>query len=411
MTIATTARNAGLQDLVTMLREQHVRKVDMVVPASALRSVDGQVQVSGVEPILLDDGVQEANGLYAPTQVFDEGLSDKLDIPLKYVRRLRESRPDLMDANVNGWLRGRGATMEKGPDWDGANPGAGWVEKTVAIPGDSRSFMLRTFRSDDDSGIARALLSNSYSIVDNLDVLMEALGAVREAGVEAYVDRANLTERRMSVEIVVPEIEVLATELLRGYRNPFGSDFERWRGIADREGLGYGGEEPVVWAGFKITNSETGGGAFTITPQAKVKVCANGLTLSNDVVRAVHLGGRLETGVVNWSAETQRQNLELIKAKTRDAVATFIDIDYMTAAIAKITEKAMVEVGSDEVKVITKRAKFTEPEQDMILDFFIRGGQTTRGGIMQAVTAASQMVDDADQAHDMEAKALAVLTA
>lgn len=409
MTITTAARNTGLQDLVAMLRDQHVRKVDMVVPASALRSVDGQVQVAGVEPVLLGDGVQDPNGLYVPTQVFDEGLSDKLDIPLKYVRRLRSERPDLMDANVNGWLHGA-------PELYRATAVPVSVDTVVekardAIPGDSRSFMLRTFRGDDGPGIARALLSNSYSIVDNLDVLMEALAGVREAGVEAYVDRANLTERRMSVEIVVPEIAVLATELLRGYRNPFGSDFERWRGVADREGLGYGGEEPVVWAGFKITNSETGGGAFTITPQAKVKVCANGLTLSNDVVRAVHLGGRLEAGVVNWSAETQRQNLELIKAKTRDAVATFIDVDYMTASIARITEKATAEVRSEEVKVIAKRAKFTEPEQDMILDFFIRGGQTTRGGIMQAVTAASQMVDDADQAHDMEAKALTVLTA
>src|SRR6478735_3612449 len=340
-TVETTARNSGLQDLVTMLQEQHVRKVDMVVPASALASVNGQVQVTDT------------------------------NLPFAF------EHPD----------------------------------KPGAIK-DQRSFMLRTFVGDGEGpGIARALLSNSYQIVDNLDVLVEALGVVKEAGVEAYVDRCNLTDRRMSVEIVVPEIQVLAEELLEGYRNPFGSDFDRWRGVADREGLGYGGKEPVVWAGFKITNSETGGGAYQISPVAKIKVCANGLVLSKDVVRAVHLGGRLEDGVIRWSAETQRQNLELIKSKTRDAVTTFLDRDYITSCIAKITEQAVKEVRTDEVKVIAKRAKFTEQESDLIFDYFVRGGQTTRGGIMNAVTAASQMVADADQAHDMEARALAVLTA
>src|SRR6478735_11547292 len=97
-TVETTARNSGLQDLVTMLQEQHVRKVDMVVPASALASVNGQVQVT--DTILSDDGVTSAGQTFTPTSVFDEGISDKLGIPLKYVRTLRAERPDLMDANV-----------------------------------------------------------------------------------------------------------------------------------------------------------------------------------------------------------------------------------------------------------------------------------------------------------------------
>lgn len=403
----TMVRNAGLAELVEMLRTQHVRKVDMVVPAGAIRSEEGAIRVTGVEPILMDDGVYDPAGTYNPTTVFDEGISDKLGIPLAYVRKLRADRPDLMDANVNGWLHGRQASITRTYD----------DVTTVdiehhAIPGDQRSFMLRTFASEGDSpGIARALLSNSYAIVDNLDVLMEVLDAVRGLGVDARVDRANLTERRMSVDIVVPEVQVLAEELLKGYRNPFGADFDRWRGIADREGLGYGGEEPVVWAGVRISNSETGGGAYSIVPTMKIKVCANGLVLTQDAMRSVHLGGRLEAGVIRWSKDTQAQNLQLIRSKTRDAVTTFIDTDYMTAKIAEITEKAAQPVKSDEVKVIAKRAKFNETEQDMILDFFIRGGQTTRGGIMNAVTAASQLVEDADAAFDMDARALSVLTA
>jgi hypothetical protein len=403
--IQTHVRNADLSDLAAMLQEQHVRKVDMVVPASALRSVEGEVQVSGVEPIMDTDGVTDPNGLYVPTSVFDSGLSARLDIPPAYIKRMRDGRPDLIDANVNGWLHGA-RELWSGPALEG-----GTVIRD-AIPGDKRKFLLRTFRGDDDDkGIARALLSNQYAIVDNLDVLMATLDVLREMGVNGKIDRCSLTETRMTVDVVVPEISVLAETLLAGYRNPFGADFDRWRMIADREGLGYGGNEPVVWAGFRISNSETGGGAHTIVPAMKIKVCANGLVITKDAVRAVHLGGRLEPGVINWSEDTQQKNLDLIVSKTRDAVSTFLDVDYMARTIADIEGKADKEVTSDEVKVIAKRAKYTEAQQNSILDYFIRGGQTTRGGIMQAATAASQMEKDADVAYDMESKALTLLTA
>lgn len=399
--IRTEARNAGLQDMVALLQEQQARKIDMVVPASRLRSIEGEMQVSGVEVILNEDGVTDANGLYRPTEVFDEGVSEKLGIPLAYMRRLRGSRPDLIDANVNGWLHGRKPKMR------------GEEVIREAVPGDERSFLFRAFRGDaDEKGIGRALLSDRFAIADNLDVLMATLDGIREIGREVVIDRASLTERRMSVDIVCPEVQVLAEGLLKGYRNPFGSDFERWRGVADREGLGYGGEEPVVWAGLNISNSETGDGAFRVVPKMKIKVCANGLVITKDAVRSVHLGGRLDRGVVRWSQETEEKNVALVKAKTRDAVMTFLDVEYMQRVIADLTEKGEKPVEDhDEVKVITKRAKFTDAQTAEILKFFTRGGQMNRAGVMAAVTAAAQMQPNADTAFEMEEKALAVLTA
>lgn len=385
----TEARNADLTELVEMLQAQQVRKVDMVVPASRISSEGGDMYVTGVEPILMDDGVMNANGFYRPTRVFDEGISEKLGIPLTYVRRMRETRTDLMDANVNGWLHGHEETDVKG---------------------DPRSFLFRAFRGVEEHGIARALLSNQYAVVDNLDVLMTTLEAINALGHDTVVDRASLTERRMSVDIVCPEVQVLAERLLKGYRNPFGEDFDRWRGVADREGLGYGGEEPVVWAGLGISNSETGDGSFRVVPKMKIKVCANGLVIAKDAVRSVHLGGRLDAGVVRWSEETHAKNLDLIRAKTTDAVATFLNVDYMTEVIETLSDKADRPVEDhEEVKVITKRAKFTDAQTAEILKMFTRGGQMTRGGVMNAVTAAAQVNPDSDAAFDMEEKALAVL--
>lgn len=386
-------RNAELGDLVTLLQEQQARRLDVVAPAAAIRSVNGVIVVEGVQPVIDDAGVTLADGSYLPTAVFDEGLSAKLGIPLAYVRRLRETRPDLYDANVNGWLRG----------WDGSSDPTHNAGDKAYDP-DPRSFLLRLFKPMDDTqedsrGVARALLSDSFSLgLDNLDVLVAALDGVRQAGVEVHIDGADLTDRRMYVRVVAPEVQALAPDLLRGYRSPYSG--------------ASGSDNPTVFAGFQIGNSEVGNGAFTITPRLVVRVCNNGMTMTRDAIRSVHVGNKLDAGVIRWSADTHRKNAELVTAKARDAVATFLDVDYMRRVITELTEKAGQPVVKPEetVKVVTKALGFDEATQQAVLGHFIRGGQVTRGGIMHAITAHAQEVEDGDRAAELEAAAVEALT-
>jgi hypothetical protein len=194
MTILQEARNATLSDLRDTLLDQHARKLDVVAPAKKLRFRDGKLILSGLDPVIEAAGVTDVNGTYRPTEVFDEGISTKLGIPLAYVRRLRNERPDLYDANANGWLRGANRL----------NSGTGQVE-TLAPP-DKRSFLLRAFRGDEEGhvGVARALLSDRFSILDNLDALMASLDGVRQAGANVHVSGCDLTDRRMYVRIQAP---------------------------------------------------------------------------------------------------------------------------------------------------------------------------------------------------------------
>ncbi len=236
---ATSVRNVTLADLAAMLRDQPARKVDIVAPASAIRAACGQLVIDGTDPVLGSDGVTMTTGAYVPTEVCDQGLADKLGIPTPYLRRMRERRPDLYDANVNGWL-----------------------------DGDPRRFLIRCLRpgSGTGSGAARAFLSDGYKRIDNLDVLLAALDGVRAAGVPVEVDGCDLTERRMYVRGVCEQVATLAPALLAGYRSPF-------TGAA-------GADNPVVFAGFVISNSETGCGALTLTPRLVVQVCRNGMTIT-----------------------------------------------------------------------------------------------------------------------------------
>jgi hypothetical protein len=105
-------RHATLADLAALLRDQQARKLDVVAPAAALRSIGARLAIDHSEPQLSADGVTMNTGTYTPTEVCDDGLADKLGIPAAYLRRLRTEHPSLYDANVNGLLARTGS-----PTW------------------------------------------------------------------------------------------------------------------------------------------------------------------------------------------------------------------------------------------------------------------------------------------------------
>jgi hypothetical protein len=363
----TSVRHSDLGALAAALQDQRTRSIDVVAPARSLTVQGGSFVLSGLDPVITADGVTSSNGLYTPTSVGDEGVADKLTIPVHYLRRLR-GKPDLYDANVNGWL---------------------------AV--DDRKFLLRLLRGDGETetaGVLRAFLSDSYKTIDNFDVLLATLQGMKDAGVDNPTIQADLTDRRMYVRVTVPQIKAYAPDLLKGYRSPF---------------TGQRGDEcPNVFAGFVITNSETGNGSFSITPRLEIEVCNNGMTFAADAARKVHLGGRLDAGVVKVSETTQRANLALVTSQTTDAVRTFLDVDYVTAKVRELEKAAGIPVADPQAVIATvgKKLGFTGEQQKEILSHFILGGQMTAGGIMQAVTSAAQLQSDGDGQWDMESAAL-----
>src|SRR5437899_3231919 len=99
--LTLTARNATLEDLVAILRQQNSRKLDVVAPAHLIRSEGGLVILGGIEAIVDEGGVTPVDGAYRANDVFDDGLAAKLRIPRDYLRRMRTEAPDLLDANIN----------------------------------------------------------------------------------------------------------------------------------------------------------------------------------------------------------------------------------------------------------------------------------------------------------------------
>jgi hypothetical protein len=384
-----STRNSTLTDLVGMLQQQQDLKLDATVPAHRITSVGGMFQVEGLS--VVDPYIS-----VRPTEVCDGHIADKLKIPVDYLRRLRNGRSekgkqvarpriDLYDANVNGWLRGT-ANIDPGSSVHGYHGP------------DPRSFLVRTFADPlGGVGIMRALLSDSYGIIDNLDVLMSVMEGINASGVDTHFESADLSETRMCVRFSAPAIAELAPDLLKGYRSPYSG--------ATAE------ENPTVFAGFEVTNSETGSGKFNITPRLIVQICNNGMKMTKDAVGKIHLGSKMDEGIVKASQETQKLTLELVRSQSKDAVDTFLSLEYVRGAIARLEEKASTPVAdmTKTVELVSKQLRYTQEQQAGILEMFAKGGQITAGGIMQAVTAYAQSVENPDIAFELENSAVAAM--
>jgi len=241
--------------------------------------------------------------------------------------------------------------------------------------------------------VCRAVLSPSYSFIENFDVLtavFDGLRTVREEhGVGFEPGPASLSDTHMRARINMPQLQMAADALLKDYRSP-------WTGKS-------GTDNPTVFMGIEIRNSEVGGAAFTIVPVIIIQVCDNGMTLTKDIFRKVHLGSPMEMGHV--SQRTMTATMDLITAQTVDKVVEIANPEFLQRKVDEFME-LKTPVQATVVHDYLKQA-FDQEKADKIFDDFISGGDTTAFGVAQAITSTSQHKDvNPDSALEMDDSAL-----
>lgn len=375
-----TKRKMSIKELVDQLQKEQLLKKDMIVPASCLSMHGGRMAIINadgnlaLQDMLISTGIaphKEGEAAFIDLDVTDschDQIAGKMEIPRNYYQRLNvEENLPCLDYNVNHFLR----TAEK-------------------------NYFVRSFiDKDGGTGMMRAMLSDRFKVIDNYDVLMAALGAIKESGIEITIHNADITEQKMYVRFEAPHVVRNSPALLQKYRTPDS-----------------GNQDTGIMAGFILTNSETGHGGFSVQPRLIVRACSNGMVIQQDAFKKVHLGGKMEEySEINWSEETAQKNMELIVSQTKDAVKTFMSEDYLGKIIARIEEKGakQLEHPTDALKNVAREFSMSAEKEKSILDFFVKGADTTPFGITQAMTYYAHKVAGADEQFEMERVALAVV--
>lgn len=281
-------------------------------------------------------------------------IADRLDIPSRYYKRLASQHPSILDQNVNGLF----------------------AEKPER----------RMVRALD--GRVRAFLSDRYQRLDNWDLANVILPELKRLG-DAYegieVESCELTEQRLYIKARLPKVEVDLGVIQSG----------RYAGLRD-----------IVQPLLCFTNSEVGKGALSASLGIWRKVCVNGL-MGLDVLSRHHLGAQVgDGGDVEelYADDTIRADAEAFWRKVRDVTRAMVDeVSFgLYAEKFRATQEVGMARPAKAVEVLQDRYGFSQGEGESILTELVADGQPTLFGLINAITAMAQQVEDYDRASEVE---------
>jgi hypothetical protein len=226
-----------------------------------------------------------------------------------------------------------------------------WFQKHPAV---------RMVRSLD--GTARAFLSDRYRPLENEDLAQAVLPAVMDLGLDCM--SSQITDTRLYMKFVDPRV----TRELEARGGKFGD-----------------GRHNIVRClapALTISNSEVGQGALAVMGGVYDQWCSNLASFGERSTRKYHVGGKHEIGGEETYALLSDQTLCEKIEKTQDD-----KIEGDPVAVVKLT---------------TTRFGLSEGTGTSILRHLIEGGDLSRFGLYNAVTRASQDVEDYDDATAME---------
>lgn len=340
-----------LTQLAAELESRASSKQDFVVDTRALEMETNGNLVINSQPIIASR-VDAGDQIILPVNDIAHGqIASRLNIPAAYYSKMREQAPALLADNVNHWF-------QKNPE-------------------------KRLVRSL--NGNARAFLSDRYQRIENEEIASVVLPQLLEhEGVE--IKSCAITESRMYIKAVFSRIQ---GEVVKG---------------------------DVVQAGIVISNSEVGQGAVKIQPLVYRLVCENGMVIEDAKYTARHVGGRIsaqEDIYEMLSNETIAADDRAIMLKVRDVVrASFDEARFASrlSAMQETTTQKIIGNPAESIKLLAKKFSFNEFEQGSILRHLIEGGDTSRWGVLNAVTRTAQDIEDYDRATQLETAGGNILT-
>jgi len=268
-------------------------------------------------------------------------IAQRLEIPKRFYDRMLDKHPDVLASAVS-------ALFQREPD----------------------QRMIRTL-----DGKIRAFLSARYRPLDNDELAEVVFPAL--AGLDVEILSCEITERRLYIKFASVSLE-------------------REVSVGD-----------TIRAGGVLSNSEVGLGSLRIDDLDYRLVCLNGM-IRETVSRTSHLGRATGMDGIDASEffkdETRAADDRALMLKLRDTVRGMFSPERFEARISQYQKAAEEKIDKpiEAVQVLQKRLSLTDGQRDSVLTHLLQGDDLSQFGLANAVTRASQGVDDYDEATEFE---------
>ena len=348
-----------LAEVLSELQHQNKMKRDYVAPAKAFRLEDNGETFT----LSRNDGSRE---MFYTTDLFHRQIGSTLEIPAKYYDQMRKLKPELLARNVNAWFgdRDQNYMLRTMKQYEEAEEPDAHINECIA--GHTKT-----------QGVARALLSDRYRRIDNMEIATDVL-PLFAGQADMTVASSAVTSTRLYLKIVNTRLE---QEVKPG---------------------------DVVQAGVVISNSEVGLGAVSVQPLIYRLVCSNGLIVSDFGERRTHIGRAVEAADEKYniySDDTRKAEDKLLLMKLRDATKAALEEARFAQIVDKLRDSTEAKITGhvpDVVELTSKAYGLNQCEQESILDYLIAGGDLSLYGLSNAVTRASQDIESYDRATTLE---------
>lgn len=292
---------------------------------------------------LLSVGFEESRDPFKLNELAHQQIASRLQIPYRYYQKMREEYPTLLDENINSWFM---KTPERR--------------------------MIRTL-----DGSVRAFLSDRYRRLDNLELCSAVLPIIQEMK-GAEIISCDVTEAHMFIKVINKKLK---------------AEVE----IGD-----------VVQAGMVISNSEVGLGSLKVEPLVYRLICRNGMIVKDFAQKRYHVGKQIESEEAAYeiySDETLQADDKAFFLKVQDTVRCAVDESKFMLTVDRLRQAKQEFTGNDPVKtveVLADKYILNQNERGSVLRHFIIGADSSKYGLIQAVTRASQDVDAYIRATELE---------
>lgn len=327
-----------LNELAKELERQRLARKDFIADTAGLEVVTDS---NGVTKVMM--GFTDISGEFVISDIAHQQIATRLQIPFRYYQKMRLEYPELLDKNINSWFA---RTNEKR--------------------------MLRTL----DNRL-RAFLSDRYRRLDNLELAEAVLPILNEIkGLE--IISSEITETHMYIKVINKKLKAEV------------------------------GENDIVQAGMVISNSEVGLGSLKVEPLVYRMVCKNGLIVKDYTQKKYHVGKQVdseESAYEIYRDETLAADDKAFFMKVQDTVRCAVDETKFLLSVNKLIAVKSEHTGDNPIKTVELLADkyiLNQNERGSILRHFIMGGDDSRFGLVNAVTRASQDIEDYNRATELE---------